>query len=188
MTQGWKRCMGGKFCTHQPGECTADPAYQAMIPKPSDADLRAARRQRYLGDQEAARKELALYPEHVRQRLEAWQEQQGEWFSDTVLEIVAEFIKHDDARRIAAEREAVPVAECDCGAEPFKSASPCRNKHLPDCPAHPPKEPKQRPWCETCGKDVPEVLCPTCAKWWHDNPPELEARDTKADSDGDDGA
>lgn len=30
---------------------------------------------------------------------------------------------------------------------------------------------EQRPWCETCGKDVAEVLCPTCAKWWNDNPP-----------------
>ena len=28
-----------------------------------------------------------------------------------------------------------------------------------------------RPHCDTCGKDVHEVLCPTCAKWWHDNPP-----------------
>jgi len=37
--------------------------------------------------------------------------------------------------------------------------------------------------CETCGKDVPEVLCPTCAKWWHDNPPELEARATAAEAE-----
>ncbi|MEI6644080.1 MAG: hypothetical protein WCL10_18825 [Novosphingobium sp.] len=36
--------------------------------------------------------------------------------------------------------------------------------------------------CETCGKDVPEVLFPTCAKWWHDNPPELEARATAAEA------
>jgi len=119
--------------------------------QPSEESIRAARMQRYLGDQEAARKELAMYPESVRQRLEAWQEQQGEWFSDTVLEIVAEFIKHDDARRIEAEGKAVPV--------------------------------KKRPHCETCGKDVPEVLCPTCAKWWHDNPPELEARATAAEAE-----
>lgn len=25
------RCMGGSFCHHLPGECTADPAYQAEI-------------------------------------------------------------------------------------------------------------------------------------------------------------
>lgn len=25
------RCMGGSHCKHQPGECTADPAYQATI-------------------------------------------------------------------------------------------------------------------------------------------------------------
>lgn len=35
--------------------------------------------------------------------------------------------------------------------------------------------PKQRPWCETCGKGVHEVLCPTCAKWWNDNPPPNDA-------------
>jgi hypothetical protein len=40
----------------------------------------------------------------------------------------------------------------------------------------------KRPHCETCGKDAPEVLCPTCAKWWHDNPPELEARATAAEA------
>jgi len=35
----WARCMGGKFCKHQPGECTADPEYQAMIRKPETHDL-----------------------------------------------------------------------------------------------------------------------------------------------------
>lgn len=34
--------------------------------------------------------------------------------------------------------------------------------------------PGKRPWCETCGKDVDEVLCPVCAKWWNDNPPPVE--------------
>lgn len=29
----------------------------------------------------------------------------------------------------------------------------------------------RKPFCETCGKEVAEVLCPTCAKWWADNPP-----------------
>lgn len=29
----------------------------------------------------------------------------------------------------------------------------------------------RRPFCETCGKDVAEVLCPVCAKWCADNPP-----------------
>jgi len=26
-------------------------------------------------------------------------------------------------------------------------------------------------FCETCGDDVHEVLCPKCAKWWEDNSP-----------------
>ena len=34
-----------------------------------------------------------------------------------------------------------------------------------------------RPHCDTCGKDVSEVLCPTCAKWWADNPPPAEPTD-----------
>jgi len=28
-----------------------------------------------------------------------------------------------------------------------------------------------KPFCSTCGKDVAEILCPVCAKWWHDNDP-----------------
>lgn len=49
--------------------------------------------------------------------------------------------------------------------------------HLNTRPAstEPVDAPKQRPWCETCGKDVHEVLCPTCAKWWNDNPPPADA-------------
>lgn len=37
--------------------------------------------------------------------------------------------------------------------------------------AEEPAEPKRKPRCDTCGKDVAEVLCSTCAKWWADNPP-----------------
>jgi len=105
--------------------------------------------QRYLGDQEAARKELALYPESVRQRLEAWQEAQGEWFSDTVLEIVAEFIKHDNARRIVSEQEAVPVAWMyERNGKACVSVGERSEDMLPawtETPlyAHPPKEPDQ---------------------------------------------
>ena len=39
-------------------------------------------------------------------------------------------------------------SDCDCGAEPHKDASPCRDEHLPDCPAaHP--EPAQPSVVET---------------------------------------
>jgi hypothetical protein len=34
-------------------------------------------------------------------------------------------------------------------------------------------------WCLTCGRDAPQVerngVCPPCAKWWADNPPERPA-------------
>jgi hypothetical protein len=43
-----------------------------------------------------------------------------------------------------------------------------------------PKTSRLQPFCETCGKDVFEVLCPTCAKWWHDNAPTAD-RDRLAD-------
>lgn len=39
-----------------------------------------------------------------------------------------------------------------------------------------PLEAGKRPPCETCGKDVPEVLCPTCAKWWADSGPKCQRR------------
>ena len=38
-------------------------------------------------------------------------------------------------------------------------------------PTRTPDTAPRKPFCETCGKDVAEVLCPTCAKWWADNPP-----------------
>jgi hypothetical protein len=69
---------------------------------------RAERTAKYLADESAASEALAMLPEAVRQRLDAWQTAQSEWFSGTVLEIVAEFIAWDDARRI--EAKAVPVA------------------------------------------------------------------------------
>ena len=74
---------------------------------------RAERTAKYLADESAAREALAMLPEAVRQRLDAWQTAQSEWFSGTVLEIVAEFIAWDDARRI--EAEAVPVAAIGFG-------------------------------------------------------------------------
>lgn len=67
-------------------------------------EAREARIARYLSDEKAARESLAAYPESTRQRLEAWQTEQSEWFSDTILEIVAEFITIDDAIRQSAER------------------------------------------------------------------------------------
>ena len=60
---------------------------------------RAARTARFLADQKAAAAALALPPKSTRQRLEAWQTAQSEWFDGTVLEIVAEFIAFDDALR-----------------------------------------------------------------------------------------
>jgi hypothetical protein len=72
---------------------------------------RDARTAKYLADESAARESLAMLPEAVRQRLDAWQAAQSEWFNGTVLEIVAEYIAWDDARRI--EAEAVPVVTGD---------------------------------------------------------------------------
>ena len=42
----------------------------------------------------------------------------------------------------------------------------------------------RKPFCETCSKDVAEVLCPTCVKWWADNPPPAPSTDLidKADA------
>jgi hypothetical protein len=38
----------------------------------------------------------------------------------------------------------------------------------------------EKPTCATCGKDVAEVLCPYCAKWWADNPPGQTVADDRA--------
>lgn len=62
----------------------------------------SSRASRYLSDQKAAQENLATYPESTRQRLEAWQTKQSEWFDNVILEIVSEFITVDDALR--AER------------------------------------------------------------------------------------
>lgn len=77
-----------------------------MTDVPVSQEAREARIARYLSNEKAARESLATYPESTRQRLEAWQTEQCEWFSDTILEIVAEFITIDDAIRQQAERDA----------------------------------------------------------------------------------
>lgn len=68
----------------------------------------ATRVQRYLADEAAARERLATFPDAVRQRLINWQEGQSEWFSSTLLEVVAEFIAFDDA---ALASLSTPTAE-----------------------------------------------------------------------------
>lgn len=60
-------------------------------------EARDARVARYFADHAEAAARLATFPERTRQRLKAWQTAQGEWFSDILLEIVAEFIAFDDA-------------------------------------------------------------------------------------------
>lgn len=59
--------------------------------------MRKDRADRYLADMAKAKQGLDALNPAVRDRLEAWQEGQGEWFDPTVLEIVAEFIAFDDA-------------------------------------------------------------------------------------------
>lgn len=64
------RCMGGRYCSHQPGECTADPAYQAQIAKdratpPTDdleRRLRPFNPDDYMTQAECAREALAGTP------------------------------------------------------------------------------------------------------------------------------
>jgi hypothetical protein len=41
--------------------------------------------------------------------------------------------------------------------------------------------PAVKPHCSTCGKNVAEVLCETCGKWWADNPPPTPAEDDDPD-------
>jgi hypothetical protein len=59
---------------------------------------RDSRVQKYLSDQAAAKANMATYPESIRARLLAWQEDQREFFMDTILEIVAEFIAFENRR------------------------------------------------------------------------------------------
>ena len=83
------------------------------------------------------------------------------------------------ARRIEAEQAAVPVATVHVTHGGYSMRLAIHSAYvLPegnDIPlyAHPPTD-RKKLWCETCGKDVPEVLCPTCAKWWHDNAPSAD--------------
>jgi len=74
------------------------------VSAPAQIAARDARVSRYLSEQTAARDALNDYPDAVRDRLEAWQEHQREWFSPTVLEIVAEFIAFEDALKAMEEK------------------------------------------------------------------------------------
>ena len=73
---------------------------------PTEQSIRKIDTAKYLVDESDAREALAVLPEAVRQRLDAWQTAQSDWFRGTVLEIVAEYIAWDDARRIEAEQSA----------------------------------------------------------------------------------
>ncbi|WP_146037264.1 hypothetical protein [Novosphingobium guangzhouense] len=64
-----------------------------------ETNSRDARVAKYLSDESAARAAMANRPAEIRDRLNAWQTAQSEWFSDTLLEIVAEFIAFEDAKR-----------------------------------------------------------------------------------------
>jgi hypothetical protein len=87
-----------------------------------------------------------------------------------------------DALRIASERLAALITPAPEGsateiAEKARSFAESKTKLLREVvesrrttPA-----PAVKPHCSTCGKDVAEVLCETCGKWWADNPPPAPA-------------
>lgn len=60
-----------------------------MADKPEAALTAGAKR--WLADVAGSRERLATFPIAVQQSLDAWQTERGEWFDDTVLEIVAEY-------------------------------------------------------------------------------------------------
>ena len=68
----------------------------------SELNRRGDRVARYLADQKAAEENLAAYPETIRNRLHTWQTARSEWFSETLLEVLADFIAFEDATHTKA--------------------------------------------------------------------------------------
>ena len=88
---------------------------QAIVPvTAADRDARVSR---YLADHAASRERMATFPESIRQRLDAWQTAQKEWFSDIMLECIAEFIAFDDAHSAPAGEPVAWMYERD--GDPF---------------------------------------------------------------------
>ena len=98
----------------------ASPIGRREVTNPAQIAARNARVSRYLAEQAEARDALNDYPDTVRDRLEAWQAHQREWFSPTVLEIVAEFIAFEDALKAAVSFIVEPLRALAEPAEPTK--------------------------------------------------------------------
>lgn len=88
-----------------------------MNDKPEAALTAGAKR--WLADVAGSRERLATFPIAVQQGLNAWQTERGEWFDDTVLEIVAEYAawntratpQPDASALVAALRKVRKVAQ-----------------------------------------------------------------------------
>jgi hypothetical protein len=74
----------------------------------------------------------------------------------------------------------VPSGEFFWGAHPQSIASQRATlvRPITEIAALTTPAPAVKPHCSTCGKDVAEVLCETCGKWWADNPPPAPAVST----------
>jgi hypothetical protein len=100
---------------------------------------------------------------------------------------------HNAERLLGAIRGLEAVLDLDAAAKRFQYEH--RNACYPDATEFEAREaaeqivraalttpaPAQKPHCSTCGKDVAEVLCETCGKWWADNPPPTPAEDDDPD-------
>ena len=78
--------------------------FEWRIVRKKRLSAREHRLKQYLADEKSAQESLETHPHETRELLRAWQTSQCEWFSGTVLEIVAEFIEWNARQAIEGDR------------------------------------------------------------------------------------
>lgn len=87
-------------------------------------------------------------------------------------ELAEKLCNNADARQIARQQDAARFHESHRDVQQYwRVIATAAIDAMNQCSSGT-ATPRKRPWCEWCGAEMAEVLCPTCTKWWAENPPE----------------